>query len=222
MPFRPGATHDLVRLLDPTALQADSPAPSWLASALARAPRVVIRRGQIRDGMIPVGVRGSERNQRFAAFLSTADVHQRLSPEDVLHMYLATEHERSQAVSAVAALGRVAPLLANRRERWGPVGSVGFEIASGIPTATSSSDLDLILRREHRIEPDEAVDLLAALEKAAAPTRIDVMVETPIGGVSLADLATRPTRLLVRTLDGPRLLVDPWHVDATASVEVVS
>ena len=115
---------------------------------------------------------------------------------------------------ALAALARVAPLLASRGHRWGPGGSVGFEIATGVATATSSSDLDLILRQEHRLGLDEAIDLRAVLVGAAAPARVDVLLETPCGGVSLADLAAMPARLLVRTPDGPRLLADPWKAGA--------
>jgi phosphoribosyl-dephospho-CoA transferase len=81
------------------------------------------------------------------------------------------------------------------------------------------SDLDLILRRDRRLEPDKATDLLAALAKAVAPARIDVLLETPIGGVPLADLAAMRAQVLVRTPFGPRLSADPWIVDAPASFE---
>jgi phosphoribosyl-dephospho-CoA transferase len=81
------------------------------------------------------------------------------------------------------------------------------------------SDLDLILRQDRRLEPDRATDLLAALAKAAAPARIDVMLETPIGGVPLADLAAMRAQVLVRTPFGPRLSIDPWMVDAATSFE---
>jgi phosphoribosyl-dephospho-CoA transferase len=101
--------------------------------------------------------------------------------------------------------------LARRGRRWGPGGSVGFEIATGVATATASSDLDLILRQDRSFETNEATDLLAALAKAAAPARIDLMVETPMGGVSLADLALMPAQVLVRSPDGPRLVADPWN-----------
>jgi len=222
MPCSPGTTHDLIRPLEPIALTADGPAPSWLGPALERAPWVVIRRGPVWDGMVPVGVRGSARHQRFAAFLPVAEVAQRRSPEDLVVSLGAIKQQRRDAVPALAALARVAPVLARRGSRWGPGGSVGFEIATGVPTATSSSDLDLILRQEGRIEPGEAGDLLAALAEVAGPARIDVLLETPMGGVSLADLAAMQARVLVRTLLGPRLAVDPWMVDATALVEVAS
>jgi hypothetical protein len=40
------------------------------------------------------------------------------------------------------------------------------------------------------------------------------MLETPGGGVALADLAAIPAQVLVRTPDGARLSADPWMVDA--------
>ena len=113
----------------------------------------------------------------------------------------------------------MAPILASRGYRWGPGGGVGFEIATGVATATSSSDLDLILRQNHRLGRDEAIDLRAVLAEAAAPARIDVLLETPRGGVSLADLAARPPQVLLRTPDGPRLSADPWMTGAATLPE---
>ena len=93
-----------------------------------------------------------------------------------------------------------------RGVRWGPGGSVGFEIVTGEPTTTVSSDLDLILRQDDRLELNDAIELLQALTSAAGPARIDVVLETPNGGVLLADLARMQGQILVRTPHGPRLL----------------
>ena len=211
---RPAATHDLIRLREPIALTVDAPAPAWVEAALRRAPWVVVRRGPVRDGMIPVGVRGLTRSQRFASFLAVAEIADRLSPEDLTDSHYAIERARRDETPAFAALARVAPILARRGYCWGPGGSVGFEIATGVLTATALSDLDLILRQNRRLEPGEAIELRAALAEAAAPARIDVMLETPSGGVSLADLAAMPGQVLVRTPCGARLSADPWMADA--------
>ena len=210
MPGRPAPTHDLIRLREPIALTVDAPVPAWVEPALRRAPWAVVRRGHVRDGMIPVGVRGMARQQRFAAALAVGEIVDRVSPEELAESRYIIARRRKDEAPALAALARVAPILASRGHRWGPGGSVGFEIATGVATATSSSDLDLILRQNHRLGPDEAIDLQAVLAEAAAPARIDVLLETPRGGVSLADLAATPARLLVRTPDGPHLSADPW------------
>ena len=218
----PAPTHDLIRLREPIALTADGPAPSWVEAALRRAPWVVVRRGYVREGMVPVGVRGMARHERFAGLVALAEITDCLSPEDLTVVSRDIKSFRKDAIPALAALDRIAPLLMRRGYRWGPGGSVGFEIATGITTATVSSDLDLILRQDRRIEPNEGAELLAALANAAAPARIDVMLETPSGCVALADLAAMPAQVLVRTPDGARLLADPWMADAGALLEGVS
>ena len=155
-------------------------------------------------------------------FWRSLEIADRLSPEDLTKSSYAIAPRRKDEAPALAALDRVAPILASRGHRWGPGGSVGFEIATGVATATWSSDLDLILRQEHRLGPGEAIDLQAVLSEAAAPARLDVLLETSSGGVSLADLAAMPARLLVRTPDGPRLLADPWIAGARIPSEAGS
>jgi phosphoribosyl-dephospho-CoA transferase len=216
---RPAPTHDLIRLRAPIKLAGDTPPPAWVEVALGQIPWVVVRRGHVRDGIVPVGIRGVTRSHRCAARLAVAEIAERLSPEDLAVSGRIIGQKRKEAVPALAALDRVADLLMRGGYRWGPGGSVGFELATGIATTIALSDLDLILRQDRPLAPDQAADLLAALVKAAAPARIDVMLETPIGGVALADLAAERAQVLVRTPLGPRLADDPWMVDAAASFQ---
>jgi phosphoribosyl-dephospho-CoA transferase len=222
MDYYSAPTHDLIRLREPFRLTTDDPAPSWVELALRRAPWVVVRRGHVRGGMMPVGVRGAARSQRFAAFVEVAEIAGQHSPENLTISGHVIEQKRKDAVPALAAFDRVAPLLIHRGYQWGPGGSVGFEIATGVATATASSDLDLILRQERRLEKNQAIDLLTALAEAAAPARIDVMLETLMGGVSLVEVAAMPAQVLVRTPSGARLSADPWTAGATAFLEAAS
>jgi phosphoribosyl-dephospho-CoA transferase len=214
----PAPTHNLLRVRDPMALTVDNSAPEWVAAVLRQTPWVVVRRGYLQDASIPVGVRGMTRTQRFATLLAIAEITEQVSPEELTDFRSVFQPTRRDAVPALAALARIAPLLEHRGYRWGPAGSVGFELATGAAITTASSDLDVILRQAHRLEPHDADALLAALIEAAAPARIDVLVETPHGGISLADLAARPTHVLVRTPHGARLVVDPWMADKSSTL----
>ncbi|HVK73893.1 MAG TPA: malonate decarboxylase holo-ACP synthase [Kofleriaceae bacterium] len=205
----PARTHDLLRLSTPGALLAVTPLPAWAEAALRRVPWVVVRRGAGSDDLIPVGVRGPLRAQRFAGFAAIGAIADRRSPEELV----GPAHGRRDAVPAVTALTRVAPVLTRHGRRWGPGGSVGFELATGVPAATPASDLDLIIRQDDRLDRRAAGDLLAALLEVAAPARIDVLLETPRGGVCLAELAARPAPVLVRTAGGARLCADPWGAE---------
>ena len=214
---KPAQTHDLIRVRDSMAVTADGAVPSWVQPSLACTPWVVVRRGYIQDGKIPVGVRGSIRSQRFAAWLAVSEIVERRSPEELWNDGVANHASSSLALSA---LSRVAPVLMRYGCRWGPSGSVGFELATSAPTVTASSDLDIVLRQPCRLKPDEVSVLQAALIEAAAPVKIDAMLETPLGGVLLAELAAAPSRVLVRTTNGPCLAVDPWAINE--SMEVLS
>jgi phosphoribosyl-dephospho-CoA transferase len=222
MPTLVAPTHDLIRLREPTVIPGDVPLPTWVTTTLRRIPWVVIRRGFVRNGMMPAGVRGSIRSQRIACFVPLADIIESLSPEDLTDSHHPLDQTRIDAAPALAAMARVKPLLSGLGFSWGPGGSVGFEIATGQATATMTSDLDLVLRLNYRIDQTQASQLLADLRQSAAPARVDVMVETPDGGVALADLATSSERVIVRTPAGPRLSTNPWMMQIEDLSEVAS
>jgi phosphoribosyl-dephospho-CoA transferase len=161
---------------------------------------------------LPVGIRGVARHERYACWLELAEIAERLSPHDLIDSKKIIDQTCKNGAPAMVALLRVSTILERYGLPWGPGGSVGFEIATGVETATSFSDLDLILRADHSLDAGEAIDLLVVLTAAAAPVRTDVIVETPCGGVSLADLAAMPAKVLVRSPNGARLSADPWNV----------
>ncbi len=66
-------------------------------------------------------------------------------------------------MAALAALAGVAARLARRGYRWGPGGSVGFELGTRVATATASSDREVTDCQARRLEPHEAPALRAAL-----------------------------------------------------------
>jgi phosphoribosyl-dephospho-CoA transferase len=98
--------------------------------------------------------------------------------------------------------------------RWGPGGSVGFELASGVPAATPNSDLDIVLDAAASMARADAAALHAAL--SALAVRIDVLLETPNGAVALAEYASSAGAILLRSPQGARLARDPWRTDLEA------
>lgn len=194
--------HDLIRLDAPWQLVDDIPRPPWLEESLARAPWVVVRRVAARDGLVPVGIRGATRDQRHASWLPASCIVCRVTPEDLARRRDWQRHPRSDVLPALRALERAADLLDSRGLAWGPAGSVGFELAAGVPTATPGSDLDLVVRLSLPSCDREARSALAAL--ARLPAKLDVLVETEAGALSLAELLGSSPSLVLRTADGPR------------------
>lgn len=178
--------HDLLRV---DAHPSD--APAWVSDALRLTPWVVVRRAEVPDGLVAVGVRGSTRAQRFAWAISMDTVREIITPEAL------TSTTPTRDLPVFGAFRSVCSLLDG--VCWGPTGSVGFELATGAPTATSHSDLDLLVR-----EPSSATTALFS-RLATLDVRVDCQVETRWGAVALAELVSEAGELLVRTPSGPIL-----------------
>ena len=210
------AVHSLLRLSSANALEWESDAPTWAAESLRRAPFVVMRRPLPRSAGLPVGVRGAARSQRAAAWVSAGAVQECITPQ-MLAAHHAWRQRRDFAIMpAVAALEEVAAIFEGHgmAGRWGPGGSVGFELASGVAAATPASDLDIILVAAASMARADAAHLYAEL--SALTVRIDVLLETPNGAVALAEYANSVGTILLRSPQGPRLSRDPWraHLEA--------
>lgn len=199
--------HDLVRLARPlNAVPRD--APEWVATALRGAPWVVVRRAVTSPGRVAVGVRGTARAQRFAMQIPDATVTEVLSPEALA---VRAAHMKP-VLPAARALRAAAPLLDEAGLPWGPTGSVGFELASGLRTVSPTSDLDLLLRSTRLPARTTLMRLHVALRRL--PARVDCQVETDDGAIALGELLSGAPDVLVRTPTGPRLTPAPWPASA--------
>jgi phosphoribosyl-dephospho-CoA transferase len=201
--------HDLLFLGDPAGFEHAGARPDWLDDAwLARAP-LVVRRAATADGRIPAGARGRQRSQRLGGHVRAGTVAHRVKPE------MLAQVPPSSDLPCLAALAALAPRLAALGLAWGPVGGVGFHLASGLPVLRPTSDLDLLVRAPHPL-PSASVDALVAMQADRA-CRIDIQVDTGAGGFALAEYA-RGGRMLLKTAHGPVLLDDPWrHVQQQAA-----
>jgi phosphoribosyl-dephospho-CoA transferase len=203
-------THCLVRIAGAEALASPAAPPAWLAAGLARAPWVVVRRAAPRDGRIAVGVRGRRRAERFAAWLDPARALECVDPLELAARRAWRGSPRCGALAALGTLAAVADLMerCGLGSSWGPVGSIGFELTSGVPTATADSDLDLIVRLAAPPPAALAGELLVGLSRVAVHT--DVLLETPLGALALIEYAQARPPFLLRSRAGPRLTPDPW------------
>ncbi|WNO62450.1 malonate decarboxylase holo-ACP synthase [Streptomyces sp. NBC_00121] len=191
--------HDLLRIADPGAHLTGSE-PAWVGPSLAAAPWVVVRRSTAPTGQLAVGVRGQARHERHALFMPINAAIACRRPED-LRPVEASAPARTPALSALQEAG---PILHDLGLPWGPTGSVGFELATRRPTTTATSDLDLLIRTESLPSPARAAELIGRLSALSA--RVDCQLQTPSGAVALAELATGPQTLMLRTRTGPQLV----------------
>ncbi|CAM5476838.1 malonate decarboxylase holo-ACP synthase [Stutzerimonas degradans] len=199
-------SHDLLWGMRPEQLPAD--APAWAVAVLAAGQPVVVRRDVVAPGQVAVGLRGATRDQRLAATMPFTAISRRLAPEDL------RGRQASEDLPVFRVLAELRPLLDALGHVWGVTGSAGFQLASGLPTAHPDSDLDLLLKAEQRLPRSEARQLLQLLEGRVC--RVDLQLQTPLGGVALGEWAGDAARVLVKTAAGPRLVSDPWAAERAA------
>jgi phosphoribosyl-dephospho-CoA transferase len=122
-----------------------------------------------------------------------------LSPPDLVERV-----DRLPDLPVTDAFRLAAPILSLSGLAWGPGGSVGFTLATGVSVVTASSDLDLVLT----LDDVPPLAMLADLREAfrELPARVDCQLDLPIGGVALDELLGPADRVLVRTADGPSLI----------------
>lgn len=200
--------HDLLRI-DPDSVNPECPAERLcIKTALTEWPWVVVRRDQAREDRIAVGVRGATRADRWPGFVAGDQVRRIVRPEELLQLQRSSRYvARTPALKALRQMDErwCDPALC-----WGPVGSSGFELASGHRSTHESSDLDLIIRAPARIPHEQARQLWEPTRGLSA--RVDVRVETPRCGFSLEEYARSSSApILLRYPHGVKLHVDPWN-----------
>ncbi len=201
--------HDLILLGGESAVISNEGRPACPYLNPNRCPWVVVRRGRISDGLIPVGVRGSQRHERCAGFTGLSEVLETRRPDQLRQLLLAEDSRR--ALQAFRTLSYLEGHLVGLDMSWGPGGSVGYELASGIPAVRDGSDLDFILFAPKKLDITKAQDLWRMI--SSAPGKVDALVETPFCGFSLEEfVTTSPRKILLRTSDGRILGSNPWNL----------
>jgi phosphoribosyl-dephospho-CoA transferase len=198
--------HDLLWFDASSSVQCAEPLPDWAVAVLHEQRPLVVRRAVAGQNEIAVGLRGTTRAQRLGGFLPTAAIVRVATPESLLQRLDAAD----LTLPALASLATLRSSLADTYA-WGPTGSVGFQLATGLPVVRVDSDLDIVMRFPEEPERSELAPLLRIF--AELPVRCDVQMETPYGGVALAEWARGARQTLLKTARGPRLVANPWQFD---------
>ncbi|MFB4159260.1 malonate decarboxylase holo-ACP synthase [Geomicrobium sp. JSM 1781026] len=191
--------HDLLKINVIAFLKEHTSAPLWVQSSLQQVPFVVVRRAETTTA-IPIGIRGSNRSERFATTVNPSVVIKRITPYELQSypcQYLHLEKAKQTFIYVKKVL---------QEYSWGPIGSVGFEIATRTNVMNEYSDFDIIIRCKH-MEVSKANDLLEQLNQALV--YVDPIVETNGGWFSLREFA-KGDGVLFKTSLGLELRQHPW------------
>lgn len=203
--------NDLLKINDINDLIGDFTDAPWINEAVKWAPFVVVRRAPLINDIVPVGIRGTNRSQRCAATILCSSIVETIMPKQLAEGKLWRTNKHIRETHIFKTLEAVDSILESYSMTWGPTGSVGFELASGVQTVTPTSDLDIIIRVPSFLAVKTAKDITKEL--LTVPTKVDLQLETPKGSVALTEYARGDSPILVRTSIGPRLVKNPWSED---------
>ncbi|KIU52427.1 phosphoribosyl-dephospho-CoA transferase [Pseudomonas putida] len=201
--MNPYLPHDLLWTTALDGLPAD--APVWAVNVLQQGRPVVVRRAEGAPGQVAVGLRGSNREQRYASWIPASSVQRQVSPEQLAAYPIGTRQW-----PALQALAQLRPVLDATGLVWGVSGSAGYELACGVAVLHQHSDLDLILRTPAPMSRLAARQLLERLRTPLC--RIDVQLQTPGGAVALGEWAGDARQVLLKASTGACLAADPWQI----------
>ena len=201
--------HDLV-WFEVAALPAD--VPDWARQIIADGAPAVIRRAPRDAASLPIGIRGVTKRERCATRVDSAALTRRLAPEAIVLEEDVVAADRCASLAAITALFSLCDELAGSSSTWGVTGALGYELATGAAVAHAASDIDIVVCMPER-DALQLETLAGAARRCdeAHGVRCDIQLETPAGGVALADWLGEAARVMIKHDTGPYLSPDPWH-----------
>nr|WP_106782497.1 malonate decarboxylase holo-ACP synthase [Lysinibacillus timonensis] len=191
--------HDIVRFQGVESLEKSTSLPEWVREAASSQNFGVVRRMAVSNQIVPIGLRGTSRDQRVGTFIEKDNILEVIKPTDLVERIdFYEEQSYYSSLKKIQDQFRVLDLL------WGPTGSVGFELATSITVTSKTSDIDLSIYL-NKLEDnllEEVNAILNSLDK-----KIDIQIEVPgIGAILLYDyIKNASTGFIVRTQFGPQL-----------------
>lgn len=193
--------HDIVRFNQAAIQQRE------LVRQLALSKQVfgVIRRAlPSQPDLVPIGLRGVARHQRFALEIPITAIQAIVHPWEIT----ARESFRAAEIAQFPVYEQyhvAQKILAGLK--WGVGGSLGFELTSRIQAVKPTSDFDLLLYANGPTE----IPLAVITKNRLFFEQFDTQVITPKGGFALKEyLRTPDKKILLKTDTGPILTKELW------------
>lgn len=202
--------HDLVFFQQAKDLKLTT-MPAWTKEMLQACCVGIVRRDLFQANLLPIGIRGKQKNQRLAAYLPVNKVIGHLTPQDILQAYLqATMQPIDETLPLWQNLKEIVAIATTFSQEIGLGGSAQFELATQIPMVKATSDLDLIVKNPAKISKKAARDLLNQIN--AYGIHVDLQILANHNGFSLEEYAFQQTnKIMLKTTKGPILTANPWE-----------
>lgn len=194
--------HDFVWVSEILSFEGDK--QEWVEKEWSPDLPVVVRRDRFSAYKIPVGIRGSQRKFRQAAWIDPKAIQKIVTPKELL---------QKKAIQKLSFKdkGPIKALLMLLEQKWsfslGVTGGCAYSIATEKDVLNPTSDLDLWIDAPSRIQKNDLEPFISFLKQL--PCRADVQIETPKGAFSLFEWI-KSERVLLKTNTGPFLTEELW------------
>ncbi len=165
--------HDIVKFSSINQLIGLTTIPIWVAHSQAATCYGVVRRAPITNQLVPIGLRGSARHERYGAKIQKQYILEIIAPDSLIEPLDNFKNKRFYSL-----LNDIRHKFNPYKINGGPTGSVGFELATGIHVTSITSDLDLLIHME---VIDEV--LLHEIGNLLADSRIIIDPQIEIPGI---------------------------------------
>lgn len=201
--------HDLLWLSNAEAITHQCDIAGWVKQYWHKKLPVVVRRDRRCEGKIPVGIRGQNKNQRQATWVTTNDIIDVMTPVQITQQAQQGEATLHQFACFQLLQKIVADITQNDFPfDIGVTGSLAYSLATHSIAVNEQSDLDLQIICSTPVLRNQLDVLRPYLTHKLC--RADIQIETPEGGFSLADWFAND-EVLLKTHCGPKLVTDPWQ-----------
>ena len=201
--------HDLLTIT----LEKDelSSFPEWAQLKLTEFQTVIVTRQKpLSKNKIVVGVRGNQRNQRFAFEINKQRIQKRVTPYEALEQFKFNRLPESRKGFPVFQALRSIQGKHFLSADFGITGSASYEIVTGDMMVKETSDLDLVLKVDHQISFDNLIKLWDILNQFSV--HADVQLVHADRGFSLEEFVQQNGKqVLIKSGTGPFISNAPWN-----------
>lgn len=165
----------------------------------------VVRRSIVDSpDLVPIGLRGKNRNQRYSQEVSIEAIEKVIHPWELVNTKSFREKEISE-YSVYQEYLKAKGILAD--SKWGIGGSLGFELASEIAAVKETSDFDLLIFTNS--ESELPINIIK--KNSSFFEKLDTQIVSQRGGFSLKEYLHNPEKkILLKTNRGPKLTKEIW------------
>ncbi|MGJ3353307.1 malonate decarboxylase holo-ACP synthase [Providencia sp. Je.9.19] len=179
--------------------------PEWVKSQWnSRLPLIVFRE-KADDGKLTVSIRGIRPSQRVTTQIDKSAITHIMNIESLVSNSIELQRSMFIALPPVQVL-----LLISQHNwpwKWGVTGSCAYTLATDIQSMLSDGDLDVVIKCPTRHQKEDFADFAIKANTPYCP--IDIYVETPKGGFSLAQWF-KNDQVTLHTPTGNVMTADPW------------